>query len=147
MRKLQVSIEVNGEQTHVGEIAGDDAFSASFQYSDTWLNSGNAMPISVNLPLTEQAFSPRETRIFFEGLLPEGFLRKTIAESNQIDQSDYLTLLELLGTECLGAVQIEGERTIDLTARGYHRLGNPPGGARIWGQSLGTPALGFNNRK
>ena len=122
MRKLQVSIEVNGGQTHVGEIAGDDAFSASFQYSDTWLNSGNAMPISVNLPLTEQAFSPRETRIFFEGLLPEGFLRKTIAESNQIDQSDYLTLLELLGTECLGAVQIEGERTIDLTARGYHRL-------------------------
>ena len=29
---------------------------------------------------------------------------------------------------------------------GYHRPGNPPGGARIWGQSLGTPALGFNNR-
>ena len=31
--------------------------------------------------------------------------------------------------------------------KAYHRLGNPPGGARIWGQSLGTPALGFNNRK
>ena len=31
--------------------------------------------------------------------------------------------------------------------RGYHRLGNPPAGARIWGKSLGTPALGFNNKK
>ena len=31
--------------------------------------------------------------------------------------------------------------------RGYHKLWNTPGGARIWGQSLGTPALGFKNRK
>ncbi len=122
MRRLLVSIEVNGKQTNVGEIVGEDAYSASFKYSDTWRNSIHAAPISISLPLREQAFSPRETRNFFEGLLPEGFLRKTIAESNQIDQSDYLTLLELLGAECLGAVQIEGDRSNDDTSRGYHRL-------------------------
>lgn len=93
----------------VGVISGDSEFNAEFRYSDDYLAQDTARPISLSLPLTDRTYSPRETRIFFEGLLPEGFLRRTVAENNRTDMSDYLSILEMLGSECLGAIQIKGE--------------------------------------
>ena len=108
MRRLDVSIEMEGRQREVGCIAGDTEFNAEFRYSEDYLDSPFARPISLSLPLREEAYGPEQTRIFFEGLLPEGFLRRTVAENNRTDQSDYLSLLEMLGAECLGAIQIKG---------------------------------------
>ena len=109
MRKLYVSVEIEGRQREVGSIVGDTEFSAEFRYSDDYLESPQSRPISISLPLTDQAYGPEETRRFFEGLLPEGFLRRTVAENNRTDSNDYLTLLEMLGSECLGAIQIKGD--------------------------------------
>lgn len=107
-RKLDVSIEMDGLQREVGSLTGDSEYSARFCYSEDYLNSPFARPISISLPLKEEPFSLEETRGFFEGLLPEGFLRRTVAENNRMDASDYLTLLDILGSECLGAIQIKG---------------------------------------
>ena len=109
MRKLDVSIEMEGRQREVGQIIGTSDYNASFSYSEDYLASEFARPISLSLPLRDDAYDPETTKKFFEGLLPEGFLRRTIAENNRTDQSDYLTLLEMLGSECLGAIQIKGE--------------------------------------
>ena len=109
MKKLDVSIEKNGRQREVGVISGSNDYDASFCYSEHYLDSGTARPISISLPLTEEPYGPEATRRFFEGLLPEGFMRRTVAEQNRTDDSDYLSILEMLGAECLGAVQIKGE--------------------------------------
>lgn len=109
MRKLDVSIEMCGRQREVGSIIGDTEYSASFCYSEDYLRQNDARPVSLSLPLRSEPYTPEETRRFFEGLLPEGFLRRTVAENNRTDNSDYLSLLELLGSECLGAIQIKGD--------------------------------------
>ena len=107
-RTLDVSIEMEGRQREVGAISGGSGYSAVFAYSEDYLSSPNARPISISLPLRRDPFTPEETRNFFEGLLPEGFLRRTVAENNRTDSGDYLSLLEMLGAECLGAIQLKG---------------------------------------
>ena len=108
MRQLYVSVEINGRQREVGSIIGDSSFNAEFRYSEDYLSAPDAMPISLSMPLKAEAYDPAQTRNFFEGLLPEGFLRRAVAENNRTDAGDYLSLLEMLGSECLGAVQIKG---------------------------------------
>lgn len=94
----------------VGIIEGDSEYSATFRYSDDYLAQDTARAISISLPLTDEPYGPEKTRSFFEGLLPEGFLRRTVAENNRTDANDYLSMLELLGSECLGAIQLRGEQ-------------------------------------
>lgn len=108
MKVLDVSIEINGRQREVGTISGSSDYDACFTYSEDYLDSKTARPISISLPLTDRPYDPESTRRFFEGLLPEGFMRKTVAEQNRTDDGDYLSILEMLGSECLGAVQIKG---------------------------------------
>lgn len=108
MRRLYVSVEIEGRLREVGCIMGDSEFNAEFRYSPDYLDSREARPISLSLPPRPEPYDPEQTRRFFEGLLPEGFLRRTVAENNRTDHSDYLSLLEMLGSECLGAIQIKG---------------------------------------
>ena len=114
MRTLKVSIEYNGAQRPVGTISGDDPADAEFCYDRDYLDSGK--PISVSLPLTEAPFSPSKTRSFFEGLLPEGFTRRSVAQWIRADEQDYLSILAALGKECLGALQIEDADSTDMGA-------------------------------
>ena len=51
----------------------------SFSYAETWLGRLSARAISVSLPLRTEPFSRRESRPFFEGLLPEESQRIAIA--------------------------------------------------------------------
>ena len=73
------------------------------------------------MPLQEKPFSPDQTSCFFEGLLPEGFLRKAVANWMKADEKDYLTILEKLGQECLGAVYIK-VKDIDADEKSYIAL-------------------------
>ena len=109
MRKLSVYIEINGLSEYVGEISGVDSNDACFTYADSYLNNPNNRAISIGLPLEEKNFNSRRTRIFFEGLLPEGFVRRCVAELMHIDENDYLSILTILGRECLGAIKIVDE--------------------------------------
>ena len=120
MRELKVYIEINGSQTFVGTIRGDDYLDAVFLYNDEYLSAGNTAPISVSLPLQKDPFSPNQTRNYFESLLPEGFSRTAVADWIKVDERDYLTILSFLGRECLGAVKIiEGK---DIYESGYELL-------------------------
>ena len=65
--------------------------------------------ISLSLPTEKNDFSPKDTRNFFEGLLPEGFARKSVAKWIHAEEEDYLTVLEVLGAECLGAIRVGDE--------------------------------------
>ena len=106
MRNLSVFIEWDGKQIYVGNIRGKQSNDAVFSYAPEYINNLDNRPISINLPLEEQSFAPDRTRIFFEGLLPEGFTRRCVADWMHVDEGDYLSILSGLGSECLGAVKI-----------------------------------------
>lgn len=111
MREYIVSIERNGGQIKVGSIIGSGVSDSCFSYDDEYLNSDDPVAISISLPLQKESFSPEQTRIFFDGLLPEGFTRRSVAQWLHFDENDYLSILHGLGKECLGAIRIsvEGE--------------------------------------
>lgn len=110
MRNLRVELEYLGKFVLVGEICGESEQDAAFRYASSWLKVPDARPISVSLPLQEEAFSPETTRNYFEGLLPEGYVRWCIAGQLSAAGQDYLSVLSALGKECLGALKItEGE--------------------------------------
>lgn len=105
MKKLDVYIQVNGEFVYVGDIVGRGYSDATFGYGDDYLASA-LRPISISLPLQKERFSKEQTYRYFEGLLPEGFARRSVAKWIETDELDYLTILEKLGSECLGAIRI-----------------------------------------
>ena len=109
MSNLVVHIEMNGYSVPVGMIFGENFQVAQFGYFDNYLANPNAHPISISLPLQEEPFSTQKTRNFFDGLLPEGFMRTTISKSLHASEDDYLSVLALLGKECLGAIKVTNE--------------------------------------
>ena len=106
MERFWVTIEREGSEIPVGTIEGGSSAEARFRYAPEYLGSAQAVPVSFSLPLQEEAFTAARTKIFFEGLLPEGFTRRAVAEWMRADEDDYLALLYGLGRECLGAVRI-----------------------------------------
>ena len=125
MRHLSIFIEITGEQKFVGSIVGESYNDACFQYSREYLDSVYAAPISISLPLQEEVFSSSVTRNFFEGLLPEGFSRKAVANWIKTDENDYMTILATLGSECLGAIKVIDDDlsgSQDKSASDYEKL-------------------------
>ena len=121
MHKLLVYIEIRGEQKLTGSITGDSYEDARFQYDKAYLSSSYGAPISISLPLQEKPFSALRTRRFFEGLLPEGFSRRAVANWMKADENDYLAILRVLGSECLGAIRIVEDEE-NTPEPGYERL-------------------------
>lgn len=80
MIDLQVFIEIEGINKLVGKITGSTLSLASFKYSESYLEDKANKAISISLPLEEREFSPDRTKNFFEGLLPEGFTRRCVAQ-------------------------------------------------------------------
>lgn len=120
MRELSVYIELNGIQTLVGKISGEQYNDARFRYVREYIEAREAAPISVSLPFQDDYFSTEQTRNFFESLLPEGFSRKAVADWMKADENDYIAILAQLGRECLGAIKIvEGN---DDRESGYELL-------------------------
>jgi len=120
MINLNVRLERNGEFVFVGRITGTDSSDSRFNYSEEYLKRKDASMISLSLPLQKEPFTPSRTRNFFEGLLPEGFTRHTVAQWLHADEEDYLSILHGLGRECLGALCIT-ERD-EHTQASYQRI-------------------------
>lgn len=121
MKKLYVQIEIEGKFYTVGRIIGNNADDACFEYTEEYLENKILKPISISLPKAEKSFSPYKTRCFFEGLLPEGFVRRSIASNLHIDESDYISILEVLGKECIGAVRITDSENYE-SKESYEKL-------------------------
>ncbi|MBQ8118525.1 MAG: HipA domain-containing protein [Lachnospiraceae bacterium] len=106
MRQYDVYLELAGRQVRVGVIEGNSSEDARFSYSKEYIEGNAPRAISVSLPIQNEPFSPERTKVFFDGLLPEGFIRRSIAANMHFDENDYLSILHNLGKECLGAIRI-----------------------------------------
>ena len=76
----------------------------NFCYASGWLSQPNALALSISLPLQAEPFDDHKTRPFFAGLLPEGQMRRLIAQQFQISNQNDFALLDHIGGECAGAV-------------------------------------------
>lgn len=78
----------------------------NFCYRPDWLSHKDAITLSASLPLQAEPFDDRKTRPFFAGLLPEGQMRRLIAQQFQVSGQNDFALLDHIGGECAGAVTL-----------------------------------------
>ncbi|MDN4573805.1 toxin HipA [Pandoraea cepalis] len=76
----------------------------NYSYVHGWLSSKDAVALSASLPLQAEPFDDHKTRPFFAGLLPEGQMRRLIAQQFQVSGQNDFALLDHIGGECAGAV-------------------------------------------
>jgi serine/threonine-protein kinase HipA len=76
----------------------------NFRYMDEWLKRPNVVALSYSLPLQAEPFDDHKARPFFAGLLPEGQMRRLIAQQFQVSGQNDFALLDHIGGECAGAV-------------------------------------------
>lgn len=77
-----------------------------FRYLSDWLLRPGAVSLSRSLPLQDAPFDDHHSRPFFAGLLPEGQLRRLIAQRFQVSTQNDFALLDHMGGECAGAVTL-----------------------------------------
>lgn len=88
---------------HVGTLSLVEG-RLNFSYASAWLARPNALALSTSLPLQTEPFDDHKSRPFFAGLLPEGQMRRLIAQQFQISGQNDFALLDNIGGECAGAV-------------------------------------------
>ena len=89
----------------VGTLAVIDG-RLNFRYAPGWLSRPDAVSLSRSLPLQADPFDDHHTRPFFAGLLPEGQLRRLLAQQFQVSSQNDFALLDHIGGECAGAVTL-----------------------------------------
>ncbi len=101
----------------VGTLALIDG-QLSFCYAPAWLSQPDAVALSASLPLQAEPFDDRNTRPYFAGLLPEGQMRRLIAQQFQVSGQNDFALLDHIGGECAGAVTfLEPGQALPVPAR------------------------------
>lgn len=101
----------------VGTLALADG-RLNFCYAPDWLSQPGAVALSSSLPLQAEPFDDRKTRPFFAGLLPEGQMRRLIAQQLQVSGQNDFALLDHIGGECAGAVTfLEPGQALPVLAR------------------------------
>ncbi|MDD2883228.1 MAG: type II toxin-antitoxin system HipA family toxin [Rhodoferax sp.] len=76
----------------------------NFCYAAGWLSRPDSVALSASLPMQAEPFDDHQSRPFFAGLLPEGQMRRLIAQQFQISGQNDFALLDHIGGECAGAV-------------------------------------------
>ncbi|HJW73283.1 MAG TPA: type II toxin-antitoxin system HipA family toxin [Geothrix sp.] len=98
----------------VGELTQDDGGDLGFAYGVEWLGDERTPAVSASLPKRSEPFSRRECRPFFGGLLPEETQRRAAAQALGISAANDFAMLDRLGGEVAGALQLlpPGERPV-----------------------------------
>ena len=107
--RMKVWGEISGERHLVGTLERIPGREEQFSYAESYLENEAAQPLSVLLPLREEPFPKRQTRVFFRNLLPEGGALAAVAKTLEVKSSSYLKVLGALGSECIGALILEGD--------------------------------------
>jgi serine/threonine-protein kinase HipA len=98
-------LEVYLHDRKIGILTDNEGY-LNFKYL-----SGAVAPLSVRMPVLEEAYNDRECRPFFENLLPEGNIRASVARKEKISEENVFSLLDKIGGDCAGAVSLYEEGT------------------------------------
>ena len=79
----------------------------AFAYDESYLRSGDALAVSLTLPLSESPYESNTLFAFFDGLIPEGWLLDIALANWKIDRRDRFGLLLATCRDCIGDVSIK----------------------------------------
>lgn len=91
------------------QLAGllwEDEAGYHFQYDEAFFASGKS-PISLTMPLQQEAFHSEVLFPFFDGLIPEGWLLEIAQRNWKLNPRDRMGILLLTCYDCIGAVHVE----------------------------------------
>jgi serine/threonine-protein kinase HipA len=90
----------------VGQLRREVSGAIEFQYDAGWLSWPHTLPVSLSLPLREDAYSGAPVSAVFENLLPDNdTIRNRIAARARAEGIDAYSLLSAIGHDCVGALQ------------------------------------------
>ncbi|MFT3859526.1 MAG: type II toxin-antitoxin system HipA family toxin [Aquabacterium sp.] len=81
------------------------------QYEDAWVNADIGRPLSLSLPfnLANRPLKGPAVLHYFDNLLPDSLaIRKRVAERFRTGSTEAFDLLQAIGRDCVGAVQLLG---------------------------------------
>ena len=93
----------------VGQWIFSPAGGHSFTYDSSWLDNPHGRPISLSLPLSQgiASFTGSRVESYFDNLLPDSIgIRKRLASKFGSDSTHAFQLLEKIGRDCVGALQL-----------------------------------------
>lgn len=117
-----------------GEFVGTwsvDRATHSFLYDPSWLKSPKVRSLSLSLPITASREVRGEAVVnYFDNLLPDSErIRERLSRRFKTRSADAFSLLEAIGRDCVGAVQLlpegtspEGWNRVDCDALSEHQI-------------------------
>jgi serine/threonine-protein kinase HipA len=142
-----LSVWANGERVGVWRLPARGPM--EFAYDPAWVESAAGRPLSLSLPFTPGNMAQKGPRVlnYFDNLLPDSeAIRKRIAQRYQTDTLDAFDLLQAIGRDCVGAVQLLPE---DDAPEGVDRIeGTPLSDGEIeamLARTVSTPPIGVHN--
>ncbi len=88
-------------------ILTEDENGFNFEYNQSYLETNDAEPISLTLPLTDKKYESKVMFPFFDGLIPEGWLLHIAQKNWKLNPRDRMEILLKTCHDCIGAVSIE----------------------------------------
>lgn len=101
---------------YVGQWTKDDVLT----YDEGWMMSKDGIPLSLSLPFLpgKASYQGKIVRTYFENLLPDSWeIRQRIASRYQVDPVSAFELLEQIGRDCVGGLQILPDGVAPLNVR------------------------------
>ncbi len=87
-------------------ILTEDEEGYHFAYSQAYLGKEDATPVSLTLPLQEEAFHADFLFPFFDGLIPEGWLLDIAKKNWKLNPRDRMGLLLATCKDCIGNISV-----------------------------------------
>lgn len=143
VRNRYLYIYMNG--MHVGELEKTKHGALLFSYAESWLNTLGTRPLSLSLPLVDKQFSGDIVYNFFDNLLPDNpDIRHRIQAKFHAQSNHPFDLLEKIGKDCVGAIQVTNNENSIFTQTIKHDPINVQKIAKILRASKANP-LGMSN--
>lgn len=112
-----LNVWMNGELVGMWNV---DRGAHAFRYYPTWLQSPHRRSLSLSLPISSSLeVRGDEVRNYFDNLLPDNEKIRSRLGKRFSTKSDTFGLLEAIGRDCVGAVQLLPE---GVTPEGWNRI-------------------------
>ena len=115
----ELIIWMNGEKVGTWRVGRNG--NQRLDYAPSWRASEHSRPLSLSLPYTaDNRLEGEAVRNYFDNLLPDSEgIRKRIANQFRTKKTDAFSLLQAIGRDCVGAVQLLPP---NLTPEGFDTL-------------------------
>lgn len=98
-------LEVRYNDTPIAVVRNFGMNTLTLEYNDIAVAAGNEVRVSVRMPPRAEPYTPRDGVLtFFDGLLPEGWIRDELARARRLDPADTFSMLAEFGEDCAGAL-------------------------------------------